>query len=75
MMKTKPEAQATNPLYGKFDTGNQIMWRGYQRLSAATLGHRIALEAGSKIALATEKKWVQGRPRPLDLGVSEAECR
>ena len=36
--------------------GNQIMWRGYQRLSAATLGHRIALEAGSKIALVTEKK-------------------
>ena len=36
--------------------GNQIMWRGYQRLSAATLGHRIALEAGSKIALVTEEK-------------------
>ncbi len=38
------------------DPGNQIMWRGYQRLSAATLGHRIALEAGSKIALVTEAK-------------------
>ena len=24
------------------DPGNQIMWRGYERLSAATLGHRIA---------------------------------
>ena len=38
------------------DPGNQIMWRGYQRLSAATLGHRIALAAGSKIALVTEAK-------------------
>ena len=24
------------------EPGNQIMWRGYERLSAATLGHRIA---------------------------------
>ena len=28
------------------DPGNQIMWRGYERLSAATLGHRIAEKHG-----------------------------
>ena len=36
--------------------GHQIMWRGYQRLSAATLGHRIALNAGHKAAMVTEEK-------------------
>ena len=36
------------------DPGSQIMWRGYERLSAATLGHRIATEAGSKVAVVTE---------------------
>ena len=35
---------------------HQIMWRGYERRPAATLGHRIALQAGSKIAMVTEKK-------------------
>ena len=29
------------------DPGNQIMWRGYERLSAATLGHRIAEKHGT----------------------------
>ena len=33
------------------DPGNQIMWRGYERLSAATLGHRIAGKHGLANAL------------------------
>ena len=33
------------------DPGNQIMWRGYERLSAATLGHRIAEEKSSRVVL------------------------
>ena len=33
------------------DPGNQIMWRGYERLSAATLGHRIAERKSSRAIL------------------------
>ena len=38
------------------DPGHQIMWRGYERLSSATLGHRIAKEIGSWAAVVTEEK-------------------
>ena len=38
------------------DPGHQIMWRGYERLSAATLEHRIAKEIGSRVAVVTEEK-------------------
>ena len=38
------------------DPGHQIMWRGYERLSSATLGHRIAKEIGSRVAVVTEEK-------------------
>ena len=33
------------------EPGNQIMWHGYDMLSKATLGHRIAIEAGKSYGL------------------------